>query len=53
MCDSITFGREPGFEDEPKIEVELLVHEPKPDQKQNNLCYLLANKSDQESKQKQ
>ena len=53
MCDNTTFGQEPGFEHEPKIEVELPVHEPNPDQKQNNSCYLLANKNDQESKQKQ
>ena len=53
MCDSTTFGRKPGFEDKPKIEEVLPVHEPKPDQTHNNLCYLLANKSDQESKQMQ
>ena len=53
MCDSTTFGQEPGLEDEPKIEEVLPVHEPKPDQTQDNSCYLLANKSDQESKQKQ
>ena len=53
MCDSTTFGQKPSFEDEPKLEVELIVYEPKPDLKQRNSCYLLANKSDQESKQEQ